>query len=1326
MSKLKVVLILFIWAAFLSVSNQAQTVSLVKDFEGIQWNEKKPPDPDIAAGPNHIVLTVNNGIQIYTKDGAKLSENTLRSWFSSLGISEDPVDPKIVFNNYCDRWIVFAITRSSGFYLLSVSKTDDPMGEWYHYKFDALEREDGGYIYPPDYTGLGYNSEAIYITSNHLNDYVPTHEFQWAKIKAIKLSDLINGVGSPKSKDFTKMRNEDQSSAKNIKPVDYQFGSSTDFYLINTGSNYGDFINIWKISDPFGTNSSITCRKIIVGAYSSPNDAPQPGGTRLIETNDTRISDCTYNNGFIYGCFHSKNSFNNGSAVRYFKLRVSDYSLLINDVIEQNGMYYYYPEIYPDKYGNIVCLFNKSSTSNYVGLAWTYRLSDATATGPINWLQQGQGYYDRLNDEVNRWGDYNGICLDPVERNRIWFAGEYAKSGNIWGTKVGAVEFNDIPEQTTFTNMIGNENAGGSFTVEGIPGPIPSGQSISLIQDRNYTVSANNERFSNWMNSGLTYKHHDWNFYNYEYLLKHSFIAGEVGTEIQKAKFLNLTHSTLNVLVDGQLINGKGICEFHDPWFIMDNNTQPGNYWKEFTSNYEPNGKEGATEKGVFLGQRPTQGKYYSVRALLMQNPDFGGSIGIRNCYFQNWDYSGAEILQADVNPSGYDQKAVVFNSEDATVKAKYKASMLSNTQTAFSNSSQRKFIRTSEGYLHLVYESMGRVWYEMSTDNGVNWRLMNGGKPLGSLPSKLPSIASYGSALAIVWQENNSSSSNIRIKIFYYVSGDYIPDPIDGVVSSTILSYSTDINPSVAWGNNARIIVIWENKDIISGSLRYKYGITNGQTLSWLGEGDIPGSSGSSGHPTVSADIDPSSFNYFNIAWEEGVSPYTSILYNRLHIGSNGLPDNTSNTINLSAPYSFNQNSCPSVVSIPGGRSRLVWKAYRIYDPEDPSMFDSRVAYLNPDDPLHATFISKYSGDVFSPQVNSFNDSYSTGSYMVAWTDFDGTGCFNVASESNNFRYMETLRLAAGRSMQMNNGGTKDNMYLMAFEGSSFPYVFRQSQAIGTIQWNKTKSFMEGRIASIKKSNAHFFFTLGDVSAENIPVSFMDVKDSLKIKNMKDLNRYLQTEPFMLKDNSEFLFSVRYGVMDSIKASHDLKEGEKVSFRVELIDAEKDSVIGLYTDVNIDKTSLISLKEYIVKVNTSGMKSRLVRLRFSVESNFQAGFALADQFTGKTMLLKGHAVTKEMDLQGSLKVDSYSIFQNYPNPFNPSTTISYQIPKASKVTLKIYDILGKEVAVLVNGYKEMGRYSVQFNASKLPSGTYIYEIRANDFVKSGKMMLLK
>jgi hypothetical protein len=85
-----------------------------------------------------------------------------------------------------------------------------------------------------------------------------------------------------------------------------------------------------------------------------------------------------------------------------------------------------------------------------------------------------------------------------------------------------------------------------------------------------------------------------------------------------------------------------------------------------------------------------------------------------------------------------------------------------------------------------------------------------------------------------------------------------------------------------------------------------------------------------------------------------------------------------------------------------------------------------------------------------------------------------------------------------------------------------------------------------------------------------------------------------------------------------------------------------------------------------------------------------------------------------------------YSLEQNYPNPFNPSTTIKYQLPKAGFVTLKIYDILGREVALLINEFKVAGRYSIEFNASRLPSGVYIYELKSPDFTSSKKMMLTK
>ena len=87
---------------------------------------------------------------------------------------------------------------------------------------------------------------------------------------------------------------------------------------------------------------------------------------------------------------------------------------------------------------------------------------------------------------------------------------------------------------------------------------------------------------------------------------------------------------------------------------------------------------------------------------------------------------------------------------------------------------------------------------------------------------------------------------------------------------------------------------------------------------------------------------------------------------------------------------------------------------------------------------------------------------------------------------------------------------------------------------------------------------------------------------------------------------------------------------------------------------------------------------------------------------------------------------DKFVLSQNYPNPFNPTTRIDYQIPIKGLVILKVYDVLGKEVVTLMNEVKNSGSYTVEFNGSKLPSGTYFYRLEAGDYLDVKKMILLK
>ncbi|MFH1527908.1 MAG: T9SS type A sorting domain-containing protein, partial [Bacteroidota bacterium] len=85
-----------------------------------------------------------------------------------------------------------------------------------------------------------------------------------------------------------------------------------------------------------------------------------------------------------------------------------------------------------------------------------------------------------------------------------------------------------------------------------------------------------------------------------------------------------------------------------------------------------------------------------------------------------------------------------------------------------------------------------------------------------------------------------------------------------------------------------------------------------------------------------------------------------------------------------------------------------------------------------------------------------------------------------------------------------------------------------------------------------------------------------------------------------------------------------------------------------------------------------------------------------------------------------------FTLSQNYPNPFNPSTIIKFEIERKSLVTLKIYDILGKEVAVLINEEKYPGKYRVKFNAGRLAGGIYFYTLKTAGFYQTKKLVLLK
>jgi len=128
----------------------------------------------------------------------------------------------------------------------------------------------------------------------------------------------------------------------------------------------------------------------------------------------------------------------------------------------------------------------------------------------------------------------------------------------------------------------------------------------------------------------------------------------------------------------------------------------------------------------------------------------------------------------------------------------------------------------------------------------------------------------------------------------------------------------------------------------------------------------------------------------------------------------------------------------------------------------------------------------------------------------------------------------------------------------------------------------------------------------------------------------------------------------------------------------------------------------------------------------YSASSQSNVTLESANNYVSADIVVTSDAVTGVESSNNNAVVSSYSIDQNYPNPFNPTTVISYQLPANGLVTIKVYNVIGKEIATLVNEYQQSGKYSKTFSANELTSGVYFYTIKSGSFSATKKMILLK
>lgn len=422
--------------------------TLLTSFEGIRRTAFVPPDPILAVGPNHIMGLVNTDFAIFTKDGTKLQQIDARPWYNNIVPGTNAFDPKVIYDHFEDRWVMVWLAADgdtlnpSSHILVSVSDDADPTGTWCNFAFRGDFNGTTQVNNWSDYQGVGFDENAVYVVPNQFGF---TGGWFGVKLRILPKADLYDpSCPSVTWTDFWDLRDPDNTSVTvgTTRPA-VTFGAPGFEYLISDSPyGTGTFMTLWSLSDPLLPSPTLTAVNVAVTASNGgPPNANQLGGSAtLIDVGGRRVRNVVYRDGSVWTA-HSVPSSNGAYArARYVRIDVSGPTVLEDVSFGSDGCWLYYPAVTSDVAGNMFMVYNQSCTDTYIDIRYTGRLVGDTELRPSEELKDGEANYVVAPGGRNRWGDYNGIAVDPVDPTRVWMYAEYAASpANTWSTWFGEV-----------------------------------------------------------------------------------------------------------------------------------------------------------------------------------------------------------------------------------------------------------------------------------------------------------------------------------------------------------------------------------------------------------------------------------------------------------------------------------------------------------------------------------------------------------------------------------------------------------------------------------------------------------------------------------------------------------------------------------------------------------------------------------------------------------------------------------------------------------------------------------------------------------------------
>ncbi len=401
-------------------------------FDGITTTGWVPPDPHLAVGAEHIVMTANGAIRVVGKDGTfnwQLDINGAGGFWGPVGAGDAGgfvFDPEALYDTLEDRYLVMANERSGGrsYFLLGVSMTSDPSSpsNWWLYRIDVTALA-GGDIDSPNFAVDG---DYVYMTADFFSPdkyliYTVTKATAYAGLPLSSASFLRTGT---------------QSFGL---PSMYSIDAPRMYMIEHFDSEPSSQLRLWAINNPGGP-INIQSTMLTVPTYYNPGNARSQGTGAVVELFEDRFWSCMYRDGSLWACHHTSTTLSPRYARgRWYEIEMNGWPTSGNPpTLRQSGTvdlgentYLSFNSIFADDAGNAYMVFARSSLSEFWSISRTYRQAgDALGfMSPPAFVKQSMAAYGST-----RWGDYSGVVQDPFVPDKFWSHHEYTPGGGQWRT----------------------------------------------------------------------------------------------------------------------------------------------------------------------------------------------------------------------------------------------------------------------------------------------------------------------------------------------------------------------------------------------------------------------------------------------------------------------------------------------------------------------------------------------------------------------------------------------------------------------------------------------------------------------------------------------------------------------------------------------------------------------------------------------------------------------------------------------------------------------------------------------------------------------------